>query len=124
MNLDGRIARIEAQLGTGGRRRVTRKMKEEETAAGICYEALASALPDDGLIVIYNPDDPPAFTGRIYHSEKRKALADRIIAGTTSESDNMVLNAIPESALQILGMTAAEFVVLVQITLTVIRRRI
>lgn len=80
---------------------------DDPQQAAMCrlLATLREALPDDeyefGLIY------PPS---RESHMDKLSALAERIEAGTDTEEDRALLDALPHDALECLNMTALELV--------------
>lgn len=66
---------------------------------------LREALPDDECE--FWPNYPPSWKR---HTDKLKALAERIEAGTDNEEDRALLDALPHDALDCLDMTAPELV--------------
>ena len=79
-----------------------------------CMESLRNAIPSDEPKYIELPYSRQCdYRGVINHDEKRHALANRIKAGTLRLYDHKVLNAISIQSLETIGMSAVEFVLMI-----------
>lgn len=97
--LEKRLAALEEQ------RRGRRPDDPQQAAMGRLLATLREALPDDECE--FWPNYPPSWKR---HMDKLMNLAERIEAGTDTEEDRALLDALPHDALGCLDMTAPELV--------------
>lgn len=88
------------------------RLKKFGEASGLCYQKLQVSLPSDPYKYVNGKHID--YRNHITHEDKREVLAKRIKAGGITKEDQQVLDALPLDALEVMGMTAAEYIIFIQ----------
>ncbi len=110
--LDERIRRLEdraPKVSPGEKRE-----KALSEAIEIIHDALEAALPGDETLKRVRISDCEVrlvhISGSKSHHEKLLEMRKRIMSESATEEDDFILASLPESALDVLGLSAADYV--------------
>lgn len=110
--LDERIRRLEGRTPKASP--VEKREKAMSEAIDEIHNALEAALPGDETLERVRVSEFNVSLARIpgskSHHEKLCEMRSRIVDDSTTEEDDSILASLPESALDVLGVSAADYV--------------